>query len=73
MKMPDALAENTIKMVENDYPFFQHVTGVRDGLDLRYVPVGPGQAFKAVLENLPFQVNDIDSAMAFALFAATDD
>jgi len=52
--MSDTLGDKTIEMVGNDYPFFQHVSGVRNGLDLRYFPVGPGQAFKAVLENLPF-------------------
>jgi 4,5-dihydroxyphthalate decarboxylase len=60
--MPDGVGENTIEMVGGDYPFFQHVSGVRDGLDLRYIPVGPGQAFTAVLENLPFQVNEFSLA-----------
>ena len=60
--MPDTVDENTIEMVGNDYPFFRHVSGVRDGLDLRYIPVGPGQAFKAVLEYQPFQVNEFSLA-----------
>lgn len=60
--MADALGENSIEMVGNDYPFFTHVTGVRDGLDLRYRAVGPGEAFKAVLDNLPFQVNEFSLA-----------
>ena len=60
--MPDIVGENTIEVVGADYPLFRHVSGVRDGLDLRYTPVGPGQAFKAVLENLPFQVNEFSLA-----------
>jgi 4,5-dihydroxyphthalate decarboxylase len=60
--MPDGFGENTIEMVGHDYPFFRHVTGVRDGLDLRYTPVGPGQAFTAVLENQPFQANEFSFA-----------
>ncbi len=60
--MQAAFGENTIEMVGGAYPFFRHVTGVRDGLDLRYQPVGPGQAFTAVLENLPFQVNEFSLA-----------
>ena len=50
--------ENTIEMVGHNYPFFRHVTGVRDGLDLQYKPFGALQAFKPVLENLSFQVNE---------------
>jgi 4,5-dihydroxyphthalate decarboxylase len=60
--MQDGIGENTIEMVGGAYPFFRHVTGVRDGLDLRYKPVGPGQSFIAVLENLPFQVNEFSLA-----------
>lgn len=60
--MQDKFGENTIEMVGGAYPFFRHVTGVRDGLDLRYKAVGPGQAFTAVLENLPFQVNEFSLA-----------
>ena len=60
--MQDGLNENTIEMVGGDYPFFRHVTGVRDGLDLRYKPVGPTQSFTAVLENLPFQANEFSLA-----------
>jgi 4,5-dihydroxyphthalate decarboxylase len=54
--------DNTIEMVGNDYPFFRHVTGIRDGLNLHYVPVGPGEAFKPVLNDLPFQVNEFSLA-----------
>jgi 4,5-dihydroxyphthalate decarboxylase len=60
--MQDGIGENTIEMVGGAYPFFRHVTGVRDGLDLRYKSVGPGQSFVAVLENLPFQVNEFSLA-----------
>lgn len=60
--MQQGLGENTISVVGGAYPFFRRVTGVRDGLDLRYTPVGPGQAFVAVLENLPFQVNEFSLA-----------
>lgn len=60
--MQDGSTENTIEMVGGDYPFFRHVTGARDGLNLRYKSVGPGQAFTAVLENLPFQVNEFSLA-----------
>jgi len=55
-------AAPTIEMVGNDYPFFRHVSRSRDGLDLKYIPVGPGEAFKPVLENLPFQVNEFSLA-----------
>lgn len=60
--MPDGTGDNIIEMVGNDYPFFRHVSGVRDGLDLRYRPVGPGEAFTAVLENTPFQANEFSLA-----------
>jgi len=60
--MLDAVGDNTIEMIGNDYSFFKSVTGRRDGLDLRYKAVGPGQAFQAVLENLPFQVNEFSLA-----------
>jgi hypothetical protein len=38
--MLDGIDENTIEMVGHNYPFFRHVTGVRDGLDLQYKPFG---------------------------------
>jgi 4,5-dihydroxyphthalate decarboxylase len=60
--MPDTLEDNVIEMVGNDYPFFRHVSRETDGLNLRYNPVGPGQAFKAVLDGLPFQVNEFSLA-----------
>lgn len=60
--MSEQSADNIIEMVGNDYPYFRHVTGVRDGLNLQYVPVGPGESFKPVLENLPFQVNEFSLA-----------
>ncbi len=60
--MQDRFGENTIETVGGAYPFFRHIAGVRDGLDLRYRPVGLGQAFTAVLENLPFQVNEFSLA-----------
>lgn len=60
--MQHELGDNAIEMVGGAYPFFRQVTGVRDGLDLRYKAVGPGQAFIAVLENLPFQVNEFSLA-----------
>lgn len=60
--MSESASANTIEMVGNDYPFFRYVSGERDGLDLRYNAVGPGQAFKAVLDNTPFQVNEFSLA-----------
>ncbi len=48
-------ANNRIEMVGNDLPFFKNVTGVRDGFDLNYTSVGPGQSFRPVLENEPFE------------------
>ena len=54
--MPELSAERTIEMVGNDYAFFKFVTGARDGFDLRYKPVGPGESFRLALEDLPFQV-----------------
>jgi len=60
--MLDGFDENTIEMVGHDYPFFRHVTGVRDGLDIQYKPLGALQAFKPVLENRPFQVNEFSLA-----------
>ncbi len=60
--MSDQQPDNTIEMVGNDYPFFHAVSGVRDGLNLQYIPVGPGEAFRPVLENLPFQVNEFSLA-----------
>lgn len=60
--MADTLDDNVIEMVGNDYPFFRHVSRESDGLSLRYNPVGPGVAFKPVLDNLPFQVNEFSLA-----------
>jgi 4,5-dihydroxyphthalate decarboxylase len=60
--MPEGHNENTIELVGDDYPFFRNVTGIREGLDLRYKAVGPGQAFTAVLENTPFQANEFSLA-----------
>lgn len=60
--MSQSTTGNTIEMVGNDYPFFKYVSGERNGLDLRYNPVGPGQAFKAVLDNTPFEVNEFSLA-----------
>jgi len=60
--MLDGVDENTIEMVGGDYPFFRHVTGVRGGLDLQYKPLGALEAFKPVLENRPFQVNEFSLA-----------
>lgn len=60
--MPEGFDDDTIEMVGNDYPFFRNVTSSRDGLDLRYKAVGPGQAFTAVLENTPFQANEFSLA-----------
>ena len=54
--MAQATTGNTIELVGNDYPFFKYVSGPRDGFDLRYNPVGPGQAFKAVLDNTKAQL-----------------
>jgi len=59
--MPNA-ADNTIEMVGNDYPFFQNVSRETDGFQLHYNPVGPGRAFKAVLDNTPFEVNEFSLA-----------
>ena len=53
--MSDASAGKTIELVGNDYPYFAHLSGVRNGFDLRYKPVGPGESFRLVLEDLPFQ------------------
>lgn len=53
--MPDRADAPVIELVGNEYAFFNHVSGVRDGFDLRYKPVGPGQSFRLVLEDLPFQ------------------
>jgi 4,5-dihydroxyphthalate decarboxylase len=60
--MQEGIGANTIELVGGAYPFFRNVTGVRDGLDLRYKAVGPGQAFTAVLKNLPFQANEFSLA-----------
>ena len=53
---------STIEMVGNDYPFFKYVSRESDGLNLKYNAVGPGQAFKAVLDNTPFEVNEFSLA-----------
>ena len=60
--MQDGFTENTLELVGHDYPFFRHVSGVRDGLNLQYKTLGAGQYFTAVLENLPFQVNEFSLA-----------
>ena len=56
------LKENIIEMVGNDLPFLKNVSGLRDGLDLRYSAVGPGQSFKPVLEGNSFEVNEFSLA-----------
>lgn len=53
--MSELSDQPTIELVGNDYTFFKYVTGVRDGFELRYKPVGPGESFRLVLEDLPFQ------------------
>jgi 4,5-dihydroxyphthalate decarboxylase len=60
--MQDGFEENTIAIAGGDYPFFRHVSGVRDGLTLQYQPIGPLQAFAPVLQDLPFQVNEFSLA-----------
>ena len=60
--MPDDSSENTIQVIGNDYPFFRYVDGNRDNLKLNYNPVSGVEAFKAVLENNPFQVNEFSLA-----------
>lgn len=60
--MPDTAGGNTIEMVGNNYPFFKYVSREIDGLNLHYNAVGPGQAFEAVLNNTPFQVNEFSLA-----------
>lgn len=60
--MQDGFDENTIEIVGHEWPFFRDVSGIRDGLDLRYKSVGPAQPFTAVLENRPFQVNEFSLA-----------
>lgn len=60
--MQDGLEANTIELVGHDYPFFRHISGVRDGLKLQYKTLPAGQYFKAVLEDLPFQVNEFSLA-----------
>jgi 4,5-dihydroxyphthalate decarboxylase len=60
--MQDTFDDNVIEMVGNDYPFFRHVSRESGGVNLQYNPVGPGQAFKAVLDGLPFQVNEFSLA-----------
>ncbi|MEE2655589.1 MAG: hypothetical protein VX434_07500 [Pseudomonadota bacterium] len=56
------MAGDIIEMVGNDLPFFRNVTGIRDGLDLRYTAVGPGDSFRPVLENQHFEVNEFSLA-----------
>ena len=56
------MSNNIIELIGNDLPFFQNVSGVREGLDLRYTAVGPGASFRPVLENQPFQVNEFSLA-----------
>ena len=56
------MAGDIIEMVGNDLPFFRNVTGIRDGLDLRYTAVGPGDSFRPVLENQRFEVNEFSLA-----------
>ena len=56
------ISDNTIELVGNDYPFFKYVSGESGGLTVHYNAVGPGQAFKAVLENTPFQANEFSLA-----------
>ena len=60
--MPDDSNENTIQVIGNDYPFFRYVDGNRDNLKLNYNPVSGVEAFKAVLENNPFEVNEFSLA-----------
>ena len=60
--MPDDSSENTIQVIGNDYPFFRYVDGNRDDLKLNYNPVSGVEAFKAVLENSPFEVNEFSLA-----------
>lgn len=51
-----------IELVGNDYPFFKYVSGESGGLNMPYNAVGSSQAFKAVLENTPFQTNEFSLA-----------
>lgn len=60
--MPDGINENSIEVQGGDYPFFRHVSGVRDGLNLHYDPIGPLEAFAPVLAGEPFQVNEFSLA-----------
>ncbi len=60
--MPDNSKKNTIEVIGNNYPFFRYVDGIRDGLNLNYNPVSGVEAFKAVLENKPFEVNEFSLA-----------
>jgi 4,5-dihydroxyphthalate decarboxylase len=60
--MADSRNGTTIVLVGNGYPFFKYVTSQRDGFDLQFKPVGPGESFKAVLEDLPFQANEFSLA-----------
>jgi 4,5-dihydroxyphthalate decarboxylase len=60
--MLDDSSKNTIEVVGNNYPFFRHVEGIRDNLKLNYNPVSGVEAFKAVLENKPFEVNEFSLA-----------
>jgi len=61
------MAENTasttsINLIGKGYPYFEHVSSRRDGFDLNFTPVAPGESFKAVLEDTPFQVNEFSLA-----------
>ncbi|NKB49617.1 MAG: hypothetical protein GKS02_09710 [Alphaproteobacteria bacterium] len=60
--MPDGVGEAMIEFVGHEWPFFSHVSGARDGIDIQYMAVGPTQAFTAVLENQPFQANEFSLA-----------
>lgn len=60
--MSDAGGSDAIELIGGDYPFFKDVTGARAGLNLLYNAVGPGEVFRAVLEDLPFQANEFSLA-----------
>lgn len=51
-----------IEFICQAYPFFAHVGGRRDGFDLQFTAVGPGEAFAKVLKHEPFQVNEFSFA-----------
>ncbi|MBK20240.1 MAG: hypothetical protein CMM52_15520 [Rhodospirillaceae bacterium] len=56
------MSDNVIEIIGNDLPFLKNVSGIRNGLDLRYTAVGQGQSFIPVLENELFQVNEFSFA-----------